>query len=83
MPDDEDFSETDTTAAEFDAMWNEAEPVEVDVPLAANLTVNYDGRLFVSEPRGTTVGTSVKVHTPDATLLEGETARSPVGSRSR
>ena len=83
MPDREDFSEIDTTAAEFDAMWNAAQPAEVDAPLAANLTVNFDGRLFVSEPRGATVGTSVKVHTPDAALLEGETARSPVGSRPR
>jgi hypothetical protein len=31
MPDDEDFSEIDTTAAEFDAMWNEAEPAEMSV----------------------------------------------------
>jgi hypothetical protein len=84
MPDDEDFSEIDTTAAEFDAMWAEAEPVEIDAPLAANLTVNFDGRVFVSELRGATAGTRVKVqHTPHGTILEGETARSPVGPPAR
>jgi hypothetical protein len=83
MPDDEDFSEIDTTAAEFDAMWVGAESVEIEARLAENLTVNFDGRVFVSEPRGATVGTRVKVHTPHGTILEGETARSPVGPRAR
>jgi hypothetical protein len=73
MPDDEDFSEIDTTAAEFDAMWAEAEAVEIETPLAANLTVNFDGRVLMSELRGATAGTRVKAqHTPHGTILEGD-----------
>lgn len=83
MPEDEDFSEVDTTAAEFDAMWAEAESVEIETPLAANFTVNFDGRVFVSEQRGATAGTRVKVHTPHGTMLEDETARSLVGPPAR
>ena len=65
---DEGLSEVETTAAEFDAMWDEGEPVETVTGLPRNLVVSFDGQILVG-PRGFTMADEGRVTSPEGTVV--------------
>lgn len=68
MTPDEDFSEADTTTAEFDAMWDEGEPVATVAGWPRNLVVSF-GQTIVVGPRGLTTADEGDVTSPEGTVV--------------
>ena len=68
MPDDEDYSEIDTTEAEFDAMWAEAEPEPVHNGM--NVLVGFGRRMTVTA-RTTTGAADPQALKYDSTAAAG------------
>lgn len=59
-----DYAESDTTADEFDAMWDSAEPVDTLSPVAINAPVQ---RVWIDSSEGVTLFTTSQTNQIDTT----------------